>query len=323
MMRKATRQMVNTLLEGRRPPADRASEDDKARAHAEDREARGRGAPTCSSDPLKQYLREIARLPLLTPGEEVALARRVEQGDREAQERLVCANLRLVVSIARKYVDRGLSLLDLIQGGNLGLMRAAEKYDWRAGCRFSTYATWWIRQAITRAIAEQARTIRLPVHVGDALNRLRQAEHELEQALGRRPTPGELAARLGVPPARVEQWLSARRVPRSLDAPLDDDDDAPLAQLIADGAAPAPDERVDDQLMREDVARALQCLTERERLVVRLRYGFGDDRQHTLAEVGAILGLSRERVRQIEEGALTKLKASRHARRLAVYRDAT
>jgi RNA polymerase primary sigma factor len=285
-------------------------------------------------DSISLYLKEIGRVPLLTAEEEVALAKRMEKGrearkklsqgvedweERErllwyvrdgqaAQEHLIKANSRLVVSVAKKYVGRGVPFLDLIQEGNIGLMRAVQKYDWRKGFRFSTYATWWIRQAITRAIADQSRTIRLPVHMGDSISRYRKTLNILAQELGRQPTPEEVAEAMAVAPEKIHQIVQAAQRTISLETPIGSEDETSLGDLIADEVSETPYEAASESMLKRDVSAALDTLTPREKLVLQLRFGLGHSHQHTLAEVGEQLQISRERVRQIENEALQKLR---------------
>ncbi len=264
--------------------------------------------PNFINDPVRLYLREIAETPLLTHDQEIDLAKRVENGDLQAVQQFVRANLRLVVSIAKRYVNRGLTLLDLIQEGNIGLMRAVQKYDWRKGFRFSTYATWWIRQAITRAIADQSRTIRLPVHMGDSISRYRKTLNMLAQELGRQPTPEEVAEAMAVAPEKIHQIVQAAQRTISLETPIGNEDDTSLGDLIADDVSETPYEAASESMLKRDVSAALDTLSPRERLVLQLRFGLGQGHQHTLAEVGEQLQISRERVRQIENEALQKLR---------------
>ncbi len=274
--------------------------------------------PTVVTDPVRLYLRDISKVPLLTAEQEVELAKLVEQGDVDALQRFVRANLRLVVSIAKRYLGRGLSLLDLVQEGNLGLMRAVEKYDWRRGYRFSTYATWWIRQAISRAISDQGRTIRLPVHMADSITRYRRAQSQLTQELGRPPQPEELAEAMSIQPEKVEQIIQAAQRTISLDSPLSSEDETNLGDIIADEVTRGPQQLAEEVLLARDVAEVLECLNPRQRLVLQLRFGLGNGTPHTLAEVGAQLNISRERVRQLENEALRKLRRV-GVQRLAAY----
>jgi RNA polymerase primary sigma factor len=259
-------------------------------------------------DSLRLYLRSIGRVPLLSGAEEVALAKRIERGDVIAKQHMVEANLRLVVSIAKGYMGRGLTFLDLIQEGSLGLIRAVEKFDYRRGYKFSTYATWWIRQAVTRAIADKARTIRIPVHMAEKLNRVIHAERQLIQELGREPTPAEIAAELELPSTEVREILRMAQQPISLEKPVGDEDDSALADFIEDIAAESPFETASESLRRESVGRVLAVLPRREREVLEMRYGITGGRSRTLEEVGRAFNITRERVRQIENRTLKKLQ---------------
>ena len=298
-------------------------------------------------DPLRLYLREIGRISLLTAREEVQLAVQLERGEKAderltgdmfmheertilqqwvyegegARQHLIQANLRLVVSIAKKYVGRGLSFLDLIQEGNIGLMRATEKFDYTKGFKFSTYATWWIRQAITRSISDQSRTIRLPVHVGETINRVKKTAHRLQQLLEREPTPGEIAQALDIPEEKVRRVLEASRQPVSLEQPVGDDGDTVLGDFIEDERALAPIDTASQQLMREQIDGVLARLPERERKIIQLRYGLNDGRYRTLEEVGKEFGITRERIRQIESKVLKKLRHPSYGRTLRSYLD--
>jgi len=269
-----------------------------------------------SVDSLRLYLRSIGRVPLLTAGEEVSLAKRIERGDMAAKQHMVEANLRLVVSIAKSYVGRGLTFLDLIQEGSLGLIRAVEKFDYGRGYKFSTYATWWIRQAVTRSLADKARTIRIPVHMVERLNRLVNAERRLIQQLGREPTDNEIAAELECSPREVREVLRVAQQPVSLEKPMGEEDDSALADLIEDASAQSPLDLASDALRREDVNRVLAALPGRERQVIELRYGLAGGRPLTLEEVGCAFKITRERVRQIENRTLKKLQTLPQAQRL-------
>ena len=269
-------------------------------------------------DPVRMYLKEIGHVPLLTAEEEVALAQRMEAGDEEARHRLEEANLRLVVSIAKRYVGRGMLFLDLIQEGNLGLLKAVEKFDYSKGYKFSTYATWWIRQAITRAIADQARTIRIPVHMVETINKLIRISRQLLQELGRDPRPEEIAKEMGITVTRVHEIMKIAQEPVSLETPIGEEEDSHLGDFIEDEAAPAPAEAASFMLLREQLEEVLETLTDREKNVLRLRFGLEDGRSRTLEEVGQSFGVTRERIRQIEAKALRKL---RHPSRSKVLRD--
>ncbi|MBA2286310.1 MAG: sigma-70 family RNA polymerase sigma factor [Ktedonobacteraceae bacterium] len=261
------------------------------------------------SDAVMTYLREIGRVPMITHEREIELAKRIELGDREAKKQFILANLRLVVSIAKRYVGRGLTLLDLIQEGNIGLIRAVQRYDWRRGHRFSTHATWWIRQAISRAVADKGRTIRLPVYVNTALNRIRRERQRLLQELGREPTEQELAEATGLDPNRMVELQAAPGAPVSLELPVGEDEEQELGDVLADTESASPEDIATTQTLKDEVQRVLESvLTPRERLVLQLRFGLGNGQAHPLEQVGRELGITRERVRQIEAGALAKLR---------------
>ena len=273
-------------------------------------------------DPVRLYLREIGRIKLLSTSEEIELARKIIQGGTPgaiAKRKLVQANLRLVVSIAKKYVGRGMLFLDLIQEGNLGLIRAAEKFDHERGFKFSTYATWWIRQAITRAIADQARTIRIPVHMVETINKLKKVTRRLAQELSRKPTEEELASEMGVSISKLREIVKIAQEPLSLETPIGKEEDSRLGDFIEDKEADAPIKTVASELLREDLAEVLCTLSPRERDVLRLRFGMDDGRQRTLEEVGQLFGVTRERIRQIEAKALRKLRHPNRSKRLREY----
>jgi len=273
-----------------------------------------------TTDPVRMYLREIGKIPLLKSEEEISLAQKIEKGDRKAKRKLTESNLRLVVSIAKKYVMRGLSLLDLIQEGNQGLIRAVEKYDWRKGYKFSTYATWWIRQAITRAIADQARTIRIPVHMVETINKLIRIQRQLMQSLGREPTAEEIAETMGEMTAtRVREILKIAQDTTSLETPVGDEDDSMLGDFIADTSQPSPIESASRELLKENIEEVLSTLTDREARVLRMRFGLDGKNPMTLEEVGREFGVTRERIRQIEAKALRKLKHPSRRKKLQDY----
>ncbi len=298
-----------------------------------------------TDDMIGLYLKEVGRIPLLTAEEEVDLAQRIEAGRKaraelargnvspkrreelrriiedgwRAREKLITANSRLVISVAKKYIGRGVPFLDLIQEGNIGLIRATKKFDWRRGHKFSTYATWWIRQAVTRAIADQGRTIRVPVHMGDQINKLLRIQHQLVQELGREPTVEELAEEMGVPPKKVEQMLQASRHPLSLEMPTDDDEDSVLGDFIKDETTLAPEEVATQSMLREQLEEILRLLPPREVRILQLRYGLLDGKAYTLEEVGRKMGVTRERVRQIEAQALARLRRPEIRERLQEY----
>ena len=272
-------------------------------------------------DPVRMYLKEIGKVPLLSAEEEIELAKRMENGDQEAKKRLAEANLRLVVSIAKRYVGRGMLFLDLIQEGNLGLIKAVEKFDYRKGYKFSTYATWWIRQAITRAIADQARTIRIPVHMVETINKLIRVSRQLLQELGREPTPEEISEEMGMPVDRVREILKISQEPVSLETPIGEEEDSHLGDFIQDDNVPVPAEAASFTLLREQLVEVLGTLTEREQKVLRLRFGLDDGRARTLEEVGKKFNVTRERIRQIEAKALRKLRHPSRSRKLKDYLD--
>ncbi|GLX69149.1 RNA polymerase sigma factor RpoD [Paenibacillus glycanilyticus] len=268
------------------------------------------------NDPVRMYLKEIGRVPLLSADDEIELARRIENGDEEAKRRLAEANLRLVVSIAKRYVGRGMLFLDLIQEGNMGLIKAVEKFDHQKGFKFSTYATWWIRQAITRAIADQARTIRIPVHMVETINKLIRVSRQLLQELGREPTPEEIAAEMELSTDKVREIMKIAQEPVSLETPIGEEDDSHLGDFIEDQEALAPADAAAYELLKEQLEDVLDTLTEREENVLRLRFGLDDGRTRTLEEVGKVFGVTRERIRQIEAKALRKLRHPSRSKRL-------
>lgn len=272
-------------------------------------------------DPVRMYLKEIGKVPLLSAEEEIEYAQRMEEGDEEAKKRLAEANLRLVVSIAKRYVGRGMQFLDLIQEGNLGLIKAVEKFDYRKGYKFSTYATWWIRQAITRAIADQARTIRIPVHMVETINKLVRVQRQLLQELGREPSPEEIAETMDIPVERVREIQKISQEPVSLETPIGEEEDSHLGDFIQDDNVPVPAEAAASTLLKEQLVEVLGTLTDREQKVLRLRFGMDDGRARTLEEVGKEFNVTRERIRQIEAKALRKLRHPSRSRKLKDYLD--
>lgn len=268
------------------------------------------------NDPVRMYLKEIGRVDLLDAEEEVALAKRIEEGDEIAKQELAEANLRLVVSIAKRYVGRGMSFLDLIQEGNMGLMKAVEKFDYEKGFKFSTYATWWIRQAITRAIADQARTIRIPVHMVETINKLVRIQRQLLQELGREPTPEEIGAEMDLPTEKVRDILKISQEPVSLETPIGEEEDSHLGDFIEDDGALSPSDNAAYELLKGELKGVLDTLTDREENVLRLRFGLDDGRQRTLEDVGKVFGVTRERIRQIEAKALRKLRHPSRSKQL-------
>jgi len=274
-----------------------------------------------STDPVRMYLKEIGRIPLLTREEEIELAQGVEKGNLNSKKRLTTSNLRLVVSIAKKYVGRGMSFLDLIQEGNKGLIRAVEKYDWKRGYKFSTYATWWIRQAITRAIADQARTIRIPVHMVETINKLARTSRRLMQELGREPSPEEIASEMDLEPSKIREIMKISQKTTSLETPIGDEEDSYLGDFIADETQTTPYDFTSKRLLKENLEEVLFALTEREARVVRMRFGLSGKRAMTLEEVGREFGVTRERIRQIEAKALRKLKHPSRRKKLQDFLD--
>ena len=272
-------------------------------------------------DPVRMYLKEIGKVSLLSADEEIELAKRMEKGDEAAKKRLAEANLRLVVSIAKRYVGRGMLFLDLIQEGNLGLIKAVEKFDYRKGYKFSTYATWWIRQAITRAIADQARTIRIPVHMVETINKLIRVSRQLLQELGREPTPEEIAEEMDMPVDRVREILKISQEPVSLETPIGEEEDSHLGDFIQDDNVPVPADAAAFTLLKEQLVEVLSTLTDREQKVLRLRFGLDDGRARTLEEVGKEFNVTRERIRQIEAKALRKLRHPSRSKKLKDYLD--
>lgn len=272
-----------------------------------------------TEDSVRLYLREIGRVKMIRPDEEIELARRIAKGDGEAKKKLIQANLRLVISIAKKYVNRGLPFQDLIQEGNLGLIRAAEKFDHTKGFKFSTYATWWIRQAISRGLADKSRTIRVPVHMVESINKMKKTSARMAQELGRKPTEQELAKEMDLSVAKVQEIIAADREPISMEMPLNRDEETYLGDLIEDNESARPDANTEEELMRQDLNRMLSQLTPRERDIMHLRYGLEDGRQRTLEEVGRLFNITRERVRQIEHKAFRKLRQPAWSSKLAGY----
>jgi RNA polymerase primary sigma factor len=279
----------------------------------------GTGGPSIGDDPVRMYLKEIGKVALLTGEQEVSLAKRIQRGDMAAKRALIEANLRLVVSIAKRYQNRGLQFLDLIQEGNLGLMRAVDKFDYSKGYKFSTYATWWIRQAITRAIADQARTIRIPVHMVETINKLIRTQRSLSQTLGRDPSHEELAVAMEMTPEKVREVLKLNQDPVSLETPVGGEEDSSLADFVEDHVTPVPDAAVTGKMRRNEVQEILETLSHRERKVLELRFGLRGEEPRTLEEVGQRFGVTRERIRQIEAKTLSKLKSYRDSKKLEAY----
>ncbi|MGP1441927.1 MAG: RNA polymerase sigma factor RpoD [Anaerovoracaceae bacterium] len=297
---------------------DEADEEDGKEENSKDFEAVMTKGITVD-DPVRMYLKEIGKVPLLTAEEEIELAKRMELGDEEAKKKLCEANLRLVVSIAKRYVGRGMLFLDLIQEGNLGLIKAVDKFDWKKGYKFSTYATWWIRQAITRSIADQARTIRIPVHMVETINKLIRISRQLLQEYGREPTPEEIAKEMDITVEKVREILKIAQEPVSLETPIGEEEDSHLGDFIPDDDVPAPSEAAAFSMLKEQLVEVLDTLTERERKVLKLRFGLEDGRARTLEEVGRQFDVTRERIRQIEAKALRKLRHPSRSKKLKDY----
>ncbi|UQS81514.1 RNA polymerase sigma factor RpoD [Bombilactobacillus folatiphilus] len=295
----------------------------KSQKEVKSHELKNMSAPTGVkiNDSVRMYLKEIGRVPLLNAQEEVALAQQIEEGSTIAKQQLAEANLRLVVSIAKRYVGRGMHFLDLIQEGNMGLMKAVEKFDYRKGFKFSTYATWWIRQAITRAIADQARTIRIPVHMVETINKLIRIQRQLLQDLGREPTPEEIGAEMDILTPKVREILKIAQEPVSLETPIGEEDDSHLGDFIEDNGATSPEDHASYELLKEQLEDVLDTLTDREENVLRLRFGLDDGRTRTLEEVGKVFGVTRERIRQIEAKALRKLRHPSRSNQLKDFLD--
>jgi len=287
----------------------------------ESEEKRSSNRDGFSEDSVRLYLREIGRVKMIKPDEEIALARQIAKGDQQAKKKLIQANLRLVISIAKKYVNRGLPFQDLIQEGNLGLIRAAEKFDYTKGFKFSTYATWWIRQAISRGLADKSRTIRVPVHMVESINKMKKTSSRLAQELGRKPNEEELSQAMAVSVNKIQEIVQADREPVSMEMPLSRDEETYLGDLIEDNESSRPDSNCEDELLRQDINRVLSQLTPRERDIMHLRFGLDDGRQRTLEEVGRLFNITRERVRQIEHKAFRKLRQPNWSQRLAGYLD--
>ena len=306
----ASSRRLNDILE---PSASALMEEEKNNAH---KTLYASSDDVNLSDPVRMYLKEIGQIPLLTADEEVELAKRIQAGDESAKEKLIQSNLRLVVSIAGRYTNRGLQYLDLIQEGNLGLMKAADKFDYTKGFKFSTYATWWIRQSITRALADQARTIRIPVHMVETINRVIRTSRQLMQELGREPSTAEIAEAMKLPESRVQEIIKIAQDPVSLETPIGEEEDSHLGDFIPDDSAPAPSDAAFYSLQREQLMEVLGTLSDREKNVICLRYGLDGGRSYTLEEVGSIYHVTRERIRQIEAKALRKLRQNRQLRDL-------
>jgi RNA polymerase primary sigma factor len=299
--------------------AEKKLKEDAPHKAEEHQELELKGVGVGVDDTVRMYLREIGKFPLLTSEEEIVLAKRIKAEDMRAKHKLVNSNLRLVVSIGKKYTGRGMLFLDLVQEGNLGLIRAVEKFDYRKGYKFSTYATWWIRQAITRAIADQARTIRIPVHMIETINRLRKTSRILLQQLGHKPTEKEIAQRARMSVDKVREIIRISQVPLSLEAPVGDEESSRLGDFVEDGTIQAPEEIVLQGLLRDDLEEVMNTLSDRERTVLKLRFGLDDGHPRTLEEVGRVFNVTRERIRQIESKALRKLKHPTRARKLKEY----